>query len=280
MRCVASNKGLTLVELMVAMGLTTIVLGVIYASYTTQSRMNTKEAVVLNMQQNIRGALNLMESEIRMAGYDPKPARVFGITDIRFKDINGNPNVNGYSSITFTADNGTNPNSGNGALDSDETYTYRIYDYTSGSPAGILDLGRTIGGGGNQIAAEGIDAIGLAYAYDNDGDGKLDVSPNGNILWAIDTNNDNKLDTNLETVDDGVIDINDNIAGTAIGGSAITTDKIRAMKLWILARTKTPLLKYTDNNTYVVANRRITPNDSFKRELLETTIKCRNLGFE
>lgn len=276
----SSNKGLTLVELMVVMGLATIVLAVIYAAYNTQSKMNRKETAVVNMQQNIRGSLYLIEKEIRMAGYDPEASGKFGITDITFKDLDGNNDVNGYSSITFTADNGASGNSENGTLDSNEVYTYRIYDYTNGSPAGILDLGRTVGGGGNQIVAEGIDALGIAYAYDNDGDGKLDLSPGGFVLWAIDTDNNNKLDTNLYTVDDGVIDTNDGTAGTAIAGSEIDLDKIRAVRVWILARTKTTLLQYKDSNTYVVANKRITPNDSYKRELLETTIKCRNLGFE
>lgn len=274
-RYAGSNKGFTLVELMVAIGVSAIVLAIIYAAYHTQSRMNRKETAVLNMQQNIRGSLNLMEREIRMAGYDPNAAEVFGITDIRSRDINNGLDVSGFSSITFTADLNENK-----TVDSNETFTYRIYDYTSGSPAGILDLGRTQGGGGNQIVAEGIDALGLAYAFDNDGDGKLDLSsPNGHVLWAIDTNNDNILDRILDTNDDGVIDSNDNSAGTAIGGSGVTLDKIRAVKVWILARTKTPMLQYTDKNTYVVANKRITPNDNYKRELLETTIKCRNLGF-
>ncbi|MFH2044213.1 MAG: PilW family protein [Pseudomonadota bacterium] len=283
----SSNKGLTLVELMVVMGLATIVLAVIYAAYNTQSRMNRKETAIVNMQQNIRGSLYLIEKEIRMAGYDPEASGKFGIKDIKFKDIDGSDNVNGYSSITFTADNGAEdtsttpptPHAMNGQLDSNETYTYRIYNYTAGSPAGILDLGRKVGGGGITIVAEGIDAIGFAYAYDNDGDGQLDVSSGGgNVLWAIDTDNNNKLDSILDTTDNGVIDIYDDEAGTTLP-SEIDLDKIRAIRVWILARTKTTLLDYNDSHTYVVANRRITPNDNYKRELLETIIKCRNLGF-
>ncbi|MBU1056272.1 MAG: PilW family protein [Proteobacteria bacterium] len=263
-----SNKGVTLVELMVVMGLTTIVLGVIYAAYHTQSRMNIKETAVVNMQQNIRGSLYLFEKDIRMAGYNPNPTATenFGIIDIT--DINGN------SAITFTADI-----DGDGLVGSD-TFYYQIYDYTSGSPVGILDLGRKKGASpGYTIVAESIDALGLAYAYDNDGDGQLDVSPSGFVLWAIDTDGNNKLDRILDTNDSGVIDLDDDEAGTALS-SEIDLDKIRAIKVWILARTKTSLLQYMDSNTYVVANRHITPNDSYKRELLETTIKCRNLGFE
>ncbi len=277
LRYMGSDKGLTLVELMVTMGLTTIVLGVIYASYNTQSRMSTKEAVVLNMEQNIRGALYILESQIRMAGYDPTAAGGLGITDIRLKNQQNVPDPNGNTAISFTADL-----DGNGSVDGNETISFSICDTPTTSPDGILDLAMNTGGG-RTVVAESIDALELAYAYDNDGDGKLDMSANGNVLWAIDTGTDNKLDSLLDVNDDGKIDGNDKTGSTTIipiVGSAVSPDKIRAVKVWILARTKTPLLKYTDNNTYVVANRRITPNDNFKRELLETTIKCKNLGFE
>ena len=272
---VKSKEGLTLIELMVAMAVAGIVLMAIYSTYRTQSSINRTQTVVLNMQQNIRGGLYLMEREIRMAGYDQGNTGNFGITDIRFYDINNSLNSNGNSAITFTSDLNDN-----GVIDSNETYSFLIYDYPVSSPDGIIDLGREVGSGGRQIIAESIEALFLAYAYDNDGDGRLDTSANGNIIWAFDSDNNNILDRVLDTNDDGEIDINDNAAGTSIGGSGITIDKIKSVKVWLLARTKTAMLKYTDNNTYVVGNRRITPNDNFRRELLVTTIKCRNLGLE
>lgn len=272
---VKSKEGITLIELMVAMAVAGIVLMAIYSTYSTQSSINRTQTVVLNMQQNIRGGLYLMEREIRMAGYDRDDTGNFGITDIRFYDINNSLSSNGNSTITFTADLNDN-----GIIDSNETYSFFIYDYPVSSPDGILDLGREVGSGGRQIIAESIQALFLAYAYDNDGDGRLDTSANGKIIWAFDSDNNNILDRILDTNDDGEIDIDDNTAGTSIGGSGITIDKIKAVKVWLLARTKTAMLKYTDSNTYVVGNRRITPNDNFRRELLVTTIKCRNLGLD
>jgi len=272
--CVTSKKGFTLVELIVAMAVAGIVLMAIYSAYQTQSSINRTQTVVLNMQQNIRGAMYLLESEIRSAGYEQSATGTFGITDIRFRDINNGLNINGNSSITFTSDLNDD-----GAIDTNETFSFVIFDYPVGTPDGILDLARD-NGAGRQIIAESIQALFFAYAYDNDGDGRLDTSANGNIIWAFDSDNNNTLDRNLDTNDDGQIDINDSPAGIPIGGSGIAIDKIRAVRVWLLARTKTPILKYTDNNTYVVGNRRITPNDNYKRELLVTTIKCRNLGLK
>jgi type IV pilus assembly protein PilW len=259
---------------MVAMAVAGIVLMAIYSAYQTQSSINRTQTVVLNMQQNIRGAMYLLESEIRSAGYEQSATGTFGITDIRFRDINNGLNLNGNSSITFTSDLNDN-----GAIDTNETFSFSIYDYPATAPDGILDLARD-NGAGRQPIAESIQALFLAYAYDNDGDGRLDTSANGNIIWAFDSDNNNSLDRNLDTNDDGQIDINDAAAGIPIGGSGIAIDKIRAVRVWLLARTKTTILNYTDNNTYVVGNRRITPNDNFRRELLVTTIKSRNLGLE
>jgi len=277
--CIGNDKGITLIELMVAMAVAGIVLMAIYSAYHTQSTIYKTQNVELNMQQNLRGALYLLEREIRMAGYDQNSTGGFGITSI--VDNNGN------SSITFTADTADLNNDGimenNGVLDAKETISFSMYDSSTTSSVGMLDLGMKIGGSVRQLAAESIQALFLAYAYDNDGDGRLDLSAKGNVIWAIDSNNDNALDLNLDTDDDGEIDMNDNAAGTAIS-SNVAVGSIRAVKVWILARTKTPMLNYTDNNTYVVGNRRISPTalgtQSYKHRLLVSTINCRNLGMQ
>jgi type IV pilus assembly protein PilW len=274
------NKGITLIELMVAMAVAGIVLMAIYSAYHTQSTIYKTQNVELNMQQNVRGALYLLDREIRMAGYDMYSTGGFGITSV--SDVNGN------SAITFTADlnNDSNqsPNLDDaGALDSNETISFNMYDSPQTPSIGVFDLAMSIGGS-TQLAAESIQALSFAYAYDNDGDGRFDLSPNGNVIWAIDSDGDNDLDRRLDTNDDGEIDISDNPAGTSIGGSDVPVGNIRAVKAWILARTKTPLTQYQDNNVYVVGNRRISPTAlgtrKYKHQLLVSTINCRNLGME
>ena len=277
-RYAGSNEGITLIELMVAMAVSGIVLMVIYSAYYTQTTMHRTQSVELAMQQNLRGAAYLLESEVMMAGYDQTSTGNFGIIDIRFRNIDDDPDLNGNSSITFTFDL-----DGDGILDTNETFSYSIYDNPIGAPDGILDLARN-NGAYRQIIGESIVALGLAYAFDNDGDGRLDTSAGGNIIWAIDSDNDNDLDLNLDTNGDGEIDMNDNPGGTSIGGSDVAVGSIRAVKAWILARTKTPMLKYLDNNTYVVGNRRISPTAlgtrNYKHWLLVSTINCRNLGMQ
>jgi type IV pilus assembly protein PilW len=269
--------GFTLLELMVTLVITSIVIAVIFSAYTLQQATFRRETMVVAAQQNARSALFLMESEIRMAGYDRLNTDLFGITDIR----NGN--------LAFTSDNGEFGGADNGTVDnSEESYVFSLYDAASTLAVGNLDLGRSIDGGANTaLVAEGIEALGFAYAFDENADGVLDTSAGGNVIWAVDSDNDNDLDATLDNDDDGDIDPDDDVNNDLIidnndGAlpSDVPIDRIRAIKVFILARTKSPDFSYNDPSTYVVGPQIVDPvaSDRFRRRLLSTTIKCRNLG--
>lgn len=274
-----SSPGFTLVELLVAMVISLVVMTAIYSTYASQQRSYIVQEQVGAMQQNLRGAIYFMAREARMAGYDPTVAGGFGVTDIRYRDTDNNLDVNGNSSVAFTADFDEDS-----VLDGNETISYSLYDYPVASPDGKVDLARN-SGGGRQLLAENIEALGFAYAFDNDADGQLDTS-GGNVIWAIDSDNDNDLDLDLDTNGDGVIDASDDTNPTngLIDGTPLATDvpltAIRAVKIWILARTDRTIRGYTDTNTYVVGDKVVTPSGNarkYRRRLLKTTVKCRNL---
>ena len=269
-RIIRKSNGFTLTELLIAIAITGVIMTAVYGLYKSHQDSYIVQDQVVAMQQSIRAALDLMARDIRMAGYDPSESGLFGIADIRLRDINGNLDVAGYGTLTVDVDLNEN-----GAVDAGETMSYSMFDFADSSADVLLDLGRDEGGG-QQPVAENIDAIGLAFAFDNDGNGLLDTSGGGNTIWAMDTDNDNRLDANLDSDDDGDIDTADNPAGAAI--TPVDSDRIRAVRVWILARTGRDDNSYTDGNTYVVANRRVTPNDSYRRRLLETNILCRNMG--
>jgi type IV pilus assembly protein PilW len=184
-----------------------------------------------------------------MAGYDPRNSGKFGITDIRRYDLNGNLNSSGFSAITFTIDL-----DGDGTVDSNEIISYSIYDYGNDNN---LDLARKIGGSGQQLLAENIDSFVLAYAYDDDRDGELETNTSNDIIWAIDKNNDGKLEYST---------------------TSVAIDRIRAVRIWILAKTGEQDPDFLNTNTYVVGNQIITRNDKFRRRLLTTFVQCRNMG--
>jgi type IV pilus assembly protein PilW len=66
-----TKKGFTLLELLVAMMISTIVMAAIYATYRAQLRSHITQQALVEMQQNARAAMFAMEREIRMAGFDP-----------------------------------------------------------------------------------------------------------------------------------------------------------------------------------------------------------------
>ncbi|MCI5148707.1 MAG: prepilin-type N-terminal cleavage/methylation domain-containing protein [Candidatus Electrothrix sp. MAN1_4] len=65
------DNGFTLVEIMVSMVISSLVVAGIYGVYTIQQRSYTVQEQVSEMQQRIRGAVDYMARNIRMAGYDP-----------------------------------------------------------------------------------------------------------------------------------------------------------------------------------------------------------------
>ncbi len=268
-----NKRGFSLMELLMAMVIAGVVMAAIYAVYYSQQKSHVTQEQILAMQQNLRAAIYIIERDIRMAGYDPTGSGKFGITDIGLKDIDDDLDVNGNSSLEFTIDRDEDGVLGPG----DETVYYCIYDSPTNAPDGKTDLAQRYGGGGRQLLAENIEALGFAYAFDNNGDGQLDTTGAGNIIWAIDSNNDNDLDVNLDTNDDGIIDINDNQAGAALA-SDVNRSRIRAIRIWILARTDIEDRGFRNTGTYVIANQRVIPNNGFRRRLLATTVKCRNMG--
>lgn len=263
------NKGFTLIELLVAMAISSIAMAAIYVLYNSQIRSHTVREQSVDMQQNARAALYFMEREIRLAGLDPSETDDFGITDVRKRDNDYNLSLTGNPSLSFTSDFDGDEN-----IDSNETISYSVYDYPVGTPDGITDLARN-NGGGRQLIAQNIVAIGFAYAFDRDNDGLADRD-GGEIIWAVDSDNDNLLDQSLDTNKDGNIDLNDTAGGAALGYN-VDLDEIKAVRIWVLARTRNNIRGYTEGRTFVVGDRRISPADNHRHTLFSTTVKCRNL---
>ena len=69
-----TESGFTLIELMTAMAMAGIVIGVIYAAYNIQTKIYTEQDKTAEMQQNIRAGLIYLQKEARMAGYDLEDA--------------------------------------------------------------------------------------------------------------------------------------------------------------------------------------------------------------
>ena len=158
------DKGFTLIELLVAMAIAGVVMAGIYSAYSSQQRSYIVQEQVAGMQQCLRAAMDLIEREIRMAGYDPYQNSGAGIIAAGVNNI----------SFTFVADDDLYDNDGDGDTDeSGELKTIRYSLYDSGSD-GDNDLGRSVGAGTNKAVAENIDALNFIYLRE-DGTPTADV---------------------------------------------------------------------------------------------------------
>jgi prepilin-type N-terminal cleavage/methylation domain-containing protein len=64
-----TNKGVTLIELLIALVISSILIAGLYRVFIGQHKSYTVQEQVVDMQQNVRVSINRMMSEIRMAGF-------------------------------------------------------------------------------------------------------------------------------------------------------------------------------------------------------------------
>src|SRR5215510_2168440 len=72
--------GFTLTELMVAMAIGMVVLSAVTTTFMAQARFYNAQEQINEMQQNARGALDVITRELKMAGYKPSGGTFDGVT--------------------------------------------------------------------------------------------------------------------------------------------------------------------------------------------------------
>jgi len=86
------KKGLTLIELLIALVLSSILIAALYRGFISQQKNYTVQDQVADMQQNLRIAISQMTTEIRMAGYGGDILSMFA-------------NINGFTDLITPASN-------------------------------------------------------------------------------------------------------------------------------------------------------------------------------
>jgi type IV pilus assembly protein PilW len=144
---VMSEKGFTLVEILVAIFASLIVLGAIAATFIIQDKSYDREDQIVDMQENVRAAMQILTSKLRMAGYDPTRSTGAGLVAADSDSIQFTMDLNGDGDTLDT--------------DPDEDITFAL-DTT--------DLQLTMDG---QPVAENIPANGLVLTYFDSNDNQL-----------------------------------------------------------------------------------------------------------
>lgn len=70
MKTKSDEKGVTLIELLIALVISGIIVAAIYRMFVAQTRSYTVQDQVAEVQQNVRNAMERMVNDLRMAGFD------------------------------------------------------------------------------------------------------------------------------------------------------------------------------------------------------------------
>jgi len=166
-----SKTGFSLIELLVALAVFSIVVALIVSARIGQQDQELTQQQAVEMQQTVRSALLLMSKDIRMAGYDPDNDFSVGIiaagdgsagTTLDLSYVEGFDNVdNDSDGQTDEADELSSRNVSYQLLDKGP-------DGTDTNPDGDMDLTLDTNGGGYHLLAENIDSLEFVY-LDEDG---------------------------------------------------------------------------------------------------------------
>ncbi|QTA92789.1 prepilin-type N-terminal cleavage/methylation domain-containing protein [Desulfonema magnum] len=233
-----NKKGFTLLELLVVLAVSAIVMTGIYSAYINQQKAYLVQKDIVDIRQKLRGAMFIMQREIKMAGFDHSGGGSAGVITASENEF----------SFTFVADQDEKDNNQDGEIDeAGETEGIKYAFYTS---EGIKKVGRAVMSSDDPIAfasqqplAEYVDAVRFIYL---DGD---------NEFLAYDS--------------EGLTDQIRAVVVILVGRSEKEDIYYKDTKDYIDESGKLP----EDDNIILPA-----PNDHFRRWQLTSIVQCRNLG--
>ncbi len=143
----SEHNGFTLIELMVAMVIGSILMLAVVSAYQIQVRSKNTQEAITDMTSSARAALEIMIHELSTAGCDPDSTAGAGIVNAAANNLSFTMDIGNTAGTSFQPD---------GLLDGpNEQVRYAI---TAGG-----DLGRATGAGLLQPLARNVDALDFVY---------------------------------------------------------------------------------------------------------------------
>lgn len=313
------SRGFTLIEMMVAMGILTFVVAGVTQSFVVQNRAYTVVDQTTEAQQNLRAIAHLLEQDVRMTGFMvPEGAVACGVdsnaapdtlylTDPDPIDPTGQASATlgvqapGYTAnvtsqtLTLSAITldgvGFYDTDGNGAGDSDFRDGGAVIVVDRGNPARgtacgtienlqllpprlTVDFETALAAGTN---ANVVVIPARRYAVDANGSLTRDGTP---IVPDVD---DFQVAYFVDANDDGNVDANEYLssAGSTVYTSASNDHALlREIRINLVLRSRFADPEYTEGSPQARENRvPAAVADGFRRRVLTTTVKPRNVGF-
>ncbi len=171
------KQGFTLVELMVALAISSIVVAAMYSAYTDLQSVNHDQTLIVEMQQNLRAGLDTITREIRMAGYDPDKKWGAGFTNATATSVSFTINdVDDEDGDGIEDDGDKSDNDGDGQIDEIGELKTVSYDFNAGygDTDGINDVRRRVDAGNWIVLIENVDGLEFFYTL---ADGTATLTP-------------------------------------------------------------------------------------------------------
>jgi type IV pilus assembly protein PilW len=141
------NNGFTLVEMMVSIGIGMVVIAAVTTTFMSQTKIYNAQEQVNEMEQNARGALDVITRELKMAGYKANTGPVYGL---------GALGVNLDSTKLVIEADLNSDNSIDGTAGSQERISYAYNNSTN-------QITRRLGSGTSDVFADNITAFNFTY---------------------------------------------------------------------------------------------------------------------
>ncbi len=296
-----NESGFTLVELLIALVLSIVIVGAVYATFNSQQKSFAVTNQRVDMQQQGRAAMNLLMRDLRMAGYLV-------------------PSMKAIRVVNHNIQNGTTPASDElTVLYGDQAFDGMVIQSSTGSPPNTIIVGVKSGGSFSTNGDYTNKNIVLITSDEShsvirritqvSGSGSTRTIALGNVdsylsglTPAFDTTNDNNasyadgsayvLTTRTYDVQSETLYINDHNDGSSAGtprplaegaeilqfdfhmsdnailadptASSHTIDQIRAVRIYLLMKNMTQDPDYTDTVSYGLGagNATFTPGSS------------------
>jgi type IV pilus assembly protein PilW len=150
------QKGVTLIELLVSFIICGIVIGAIYRLFIVQTRAYTVQDQVIEVQQTVRSAMEIMLRDLRMTGFDDDSSA----STVTITTAIATPLTDNSITMSYEYQNQVN------------TVNY----WVSAPPSPTLFRQVTAGGVAQQAEAllQNVDTLTFTYGIDTDEDGDVD----------------------------------------------------------------------------------------------------------
>ncbi len=148
-RSFQNRKGITLIELLIGLVISAIVVAGVYRVFVSQTKAYTVQDQVVEVQQNIRSAMEILLRDLRMAGYDND--------SLTSKIAIANPIVPADHSVTVNYEH-------------DDTHRYQVaYRLNNGTLERQLDIYTDTGllqSSNTETILENVEAFNFRYGVD------------------------------------------------------------------------------------------------------------------